>query len=416
MAVEMEGEWVMGWPDRKRARIMPSKDAEGRTIYARSPVLDLEGMLTPTDAYYIIAQLNMPDPVHPDDFSFSIGGMVDNPTEYTLEEIRKLPGRTVRAVTECAGNDGEFFDYIKPGSNMKKPSLRVVQAEEGGWRQTMDSDETPDIEDILQSIPSTGLVSGGEWTGVRFRTVLDRAGIQEGAVAVALHGWDEGKPDPVTQYLSVGRTDFEVVDPGTINYAKALPLEKALHEDTILAWAHNGEYLTHVHGAPLRLVVPGWAGNWWVKWIERIEVLDHMPDFYYQTHYFVSGDSPEDPDKKPMTALGVKAMITSPRDEDGPIKRGTHAVRGRTWSGEGAVVRVEISTDGGETWNDATIEESGDRWLWRRFHYLWEANEPGHYRLMARGTDEKGRVQPVMDWNFQRKHFDGIVAEEIIVE
>ena len=82
--MELEGEWVMGWPDRKRARVMPSKDSEGRTIFARSPVLDLEGVLTPTDAYYVIAQLNMPDPVHPDDFSFSIGGMVDNPIDYTL--------------------------------------------------------------------------------------------------------------------------------------------------------------------------------------------------------------------------------------------------------------------------------------------------------------------------------------------
>ena len=201
MAQELEGEWVMGWPDRKRARIMPSKDAEGRTIYARSPVLDLEGMLTPTDAYYIIAQLNMPDPVHPDDFSFSIDGMVDSPTQYTLEEIRKLPGRTVRAVTECAGNDGEFFDYIKPGSNMKKPSLRVVQAEEGGWRQAMDSDETPDIEDIRQSIPSTGLVSGGEWTGVQLRSVLERAAIQEGAVlrGAARLGRRKARPgDPVS--------------------------------------------------------------------------------------------------------------------------------------------------------------------------------------------------------------------------
>ena len=70
--MELEGEWVMGWPDRKRARVMPSKDSEGRTIFARSPVLDLEGVLTPTDAYYVIAQLNMPEPVHPDDFSFSI--------------------------------------------------------------------------------------------------------------------------------------------------------------------------------------------------------------------------------------------------------------------------------------------------------------------------------------------------------
>lgn len=143
--IELEGEWVMGWPDRKRARVMPSKDAEGRTIFARSPVLDLEGLLTPTDAYYVIAQLNMPDPVHPDDFSFSIGGMVDNPTEYTLEGIRKFPGRTVRAVTECAGNDGEFWDYIDEGKNSPKPSLRDAQAEEGGWRQSGDGEEALDI-------------------------------------------------------------------------------------------------------------------------------------------------------------------------------------------------------------------------------------------------------------------------------
>ena len=414
---EMAGEWVMGWPDRKRARIMPSKDAEGRVVFARSPVLDLEGMLTPTDAYYIIAQLNMPDPVHPDDYRFTVGGLVDNPVEYDLDALRKLPGgRTVRAVTECAGNDGEHFDYIKEGSNMRKPSFRVVQDEEGGWRQSMDADETPDIESILEAIPSTCLVSGGEWTGVQMKSLLDRAGVQKGAVCVALTGWDEGKPDPITQYVAVGRADFEVVDPGIINYAKGMPMEKAMHEDTILAWAHNGEYLTHVHGAPLRLVVPGWCGNWWVKWIDKIEVLDHTPDFYYQTHYFVDGQSPDDPHKTAMTAIGVKTLIISPREEDGAIKAGSHAVRGRAWSGEGAVVRVEISTDGGASWTDAAIEESGDRWLWRRFSYLWEVPEPGTYTLMARGTDEAGRVQPCIDWNFQRKHFDGIVPEVITVE
>ena len=80
------------------------------------------------------------------------------------------------------------------------------------------------------------------------------------------------------------------------------------------------------------------------------------------------------------------------------------------------MVRVEISTDGGESWNDATIEESNDRWLWRRFHYVWDVAEPGQYKIMARGTDEKGRVQPTRDWNFQRKHFDGIVPEIITVE
>ena len=91
MAQELEGEWVMGWPDRKRARIMPSKDAEGRTIHARSPVLDLEGVLTPTDAYYIVAQLDMPDPVHPDDFSFSVAGLVEHPGRVHARGAAQVP-------------------------------------------------------------------------------------------------------------------------------------------------------------------------------------------------------------------------------------------------------------------------------------------------------------------------------------
>lgn len=412
---EIEGDWVFGWPDRKRAGIMPSKDAEGRVIFARSPVLDLEGLITPVDAYYVIAQLNMPDPIHPDDYRFSVGGEVANPAEYVLEDLRRLPSRTVRAVTECAGNDGEFFSYLQEGSNMKKPSLRVKQNEEGGWNRMSEDGGVPDIEDILEAIPTTGLVSGGEWTGAPLREVLERAGVRSGAVAVRVQGWDTGRPDPVTQYLSVGRTDFEVADPGIINYDKGLPLEKALDPDTILAWAHNGEYLTHVHGAPLRLVVPGWAGNWWVKWIERIEVMDHMPDCYYQTHYFVSGRSPEDPDKKPMTRLGVKTLIKYPRDDDGPLPVGEHVVRGMAWSGEGAVVRVEVSTDGGDTWSDAYVEDSADKWLWRRWSYVWDAREAGEYAIMARATDENGRVQPQTAMNFQRKHFDGIVPEVVTV-
>jgi DMSO/TMAO reductase YedYZ molybdopterin-dependent catalytic subunit len=413
---EIEGDWVFGWPDRKRAEIMPSKDAEGRVIFARSPVLDLEGLLTPLNAYYVIAQLQMPDPIHPDDYTFSISGEVENPVEYVVEDLRKFPTRTVRAVTECAGNDGEFFTYLREGSNLKKPSLRVKQNEEGGWNQMAEEGQVPNIDDILEAIPTTCLVSGGEWTGVPLREVLNRAGVKDSAVAIRVQGWDTGRPDPVTQYLSVGRTDFDVVDPGIINYDKGLPIEKAMHPDTILAWAHNGEYLTHVHGAPLRMVVPGWAGNWWVKWIEKIEVMDHMPDCYYQTHYFVSGDSPEDPNKKPMMELGVKTLIRYPRDDDSPLPRGEHVIRGMAWSGAGAVERVEVSTDGGETWNDAYVEESHDKWLWRRWSYVWNAAGSGEYSIMARATDEQGRVQPQTKPNFQRKHFDWIVPEIVTVK
>jgi len=234
-------------------------------------------------------------------------------------------------------------------------------------------------------------------------------------VSVRFEGFDQGRPDSAIQYGAAGRSDFEIVDPGIINYDKGLPLEKALDPDTILAWAQNGEYLQHVHGAPVRLIVPGWSGNWWVKWLQKMEVLDHMPKCYYQTEYFVYADSPEDPNKEIVTAMGVKSVVTTPRDEDSPLPAGAHPVRGLAWSGRGAIVRVEVSVDDGRTWHDAHIEEPREKWLWVRWFYLWEVDEPGRYVIKARATDEAGRTQPVTRWNYQRKHFDGIVPVEVEV-
>lgn len=414
---EIEGEWIYGWPDRKRPRPEVFKDAEGRVVSARTPVLELEGLITPTDATHIVAQLQMPEPMHPDDYSFSLFGQVEKPQDYSLDEIRALPARTVRAVNECAGNDADFFDYLRDGTNHAKPSLEVSEEERVHWKHADSTrrESNPDADALFAAIPSTCHVSGGEWTGASLAEVLKRAGVKPDAVAVRLEGWDEGRPDPTTVYRSAARTDFEVFDPGVINYDKGLPLEKALHPDTILAWAHNGEALRHVHGAPLRLVVPGWAGNWWVKWIHKIEVMDHMPDCYHQTHYFVSGASPDDPNKQMMTALGVKSMILEPRDETAPLKKGRHVIRGLAWSGAGAIARVEVSVDGGETWQDAHIEESPDKWLWKRWSYLWQVEAAGAYRIMARATDETGRTQPQTEWNFLHKHFDGIVPEDVTV-
>lgn len=411
---ELEGEWIEGWPDRKKARIMPSKDDKGRTIYARAPLLELEGLTTPTDAFYIIAQLNMCDPIHPDDYEFKISGLVERPMTLNLEEIRKLPSHTIRTVMECAGDDGEFFRWQKSGG--PKPSRLKVQAEEGGWNQMAGEDGDANIDEIFDAIPTTCLASGGEWTGVRLRDVLEMVGVKREASHLHIIGYDEGRPDPTPIYLSTGRTDVEIEDPGVINYDKSLELSKAMDPDTLLAWAQNGEYLRHVHGAPLRLIVPGWSGNWSVKWIKEIEVLDRDTPCYYQTQYFVLGEGPDDPNKRPCKELGVKSIITYPIDEDSPLKCGTHRITGLAWSGKGAVTRVEVSVDNGETWNDAYIEPSNDRWLWRRWSYAWNAQEPGKYAIKARATDEAGRTQPQQPWNFQMKHFDGIVPVDVEVK
>ena len=110
---EIEGDWILGWPDRRRPRSEFYKDAEGRVVFSRSPFLDLEGLLTPTENHFIVAQVQMPEPVHPEDYRLSISGEVERPVEYTLDELRKLRGRTVRAVIECAGNDADFFNYLQ---------------------------------------------------------------------------------------------------------------------------------------------------------------------------------------------------------------------------------------------------------------------------------------------------------------
>jgi len=410
---DLEGEFVLGWPQKKRLKRMASADAEGRITYGQSPILEQEGLITPADATYIVAQMQMPEPTHPDDWEVEVGGEVDKPFTLNLEELKQFPARTVRAVTECAGNDGDFFEYLAKRLD-KKPSMRKSTEDLSDW-YAMHKGKDGSIEDALASPRVTNLCSGGEWTGTPLRNVLEAAGIKSNAVSVRAEGWDCARPDPMRFYRAMGTTDVEVPDPGEINFDKALPMEKALHEDTIITCAHNGDALMHVHGAPARLIVPGWAGNWWVKWLQNIEVHDHMAPCYHQTEYFVYGKSHDDPDKKMMTSLGCKSIITWPRDNDGPIKVGSHAIRGLAWSGEGEITRIEISLDGGQRWQDAHLEYSPDRWLWKRWSHRWVEDQPGKYSIMVRAHDEAGRVQPATDWNYQLKHFDGIVPTDIDV-
>jgi DMSO/TMAO reductase YedYZ molybdopterin-dependent catalytic subunit len=408
---EIEGDWVMGWPDRKRATVIAGKDAQGRVINGRAPITELEGLLTPTDAYYVTNQLQVPDPIHPDDWTLTLSGLVERPIELSLKDLMKLPGRTVRAVTECAGNDAGYFDYLKGG---RKPS-RINQQDMQKRASMRVNKELPGADEVGTESTTTCAMSAGEFTGVPLAEVLKKAGVKASAAAVRMQGYDSGQPDLAVQYRSVGRRDFQPVDPGVIHYEKGLPIAKAMHPDTLLAWSMNGEYLTHIHGAPVRAVVPGWSGNWWVKWLERIEVMDHVPQCYYQHHYFVYGSAPDDPAKEMITAMGVRCIIVDPLDEDSPLERGAHKIRGLAWSGMGMVTRVEVSVDDGRTWVDAHLEEPRERWLWVRWSHLWEADKPGQYRLRARATDETGRVQPVIPWNYQRKHFDGIVPTDVTI-
>jgi DMSO/TMAO reductase YedYZ molybdopterin-dependent catalytic subunit len=364
----------MGWPSRNTAQPKTIVDDYGRITRVRTPVMDLEGLMTPTQLFYVVQHFAVPEPVSPEDWRLTIDGTVKSPVAITYEDLRRFPGRTVRTVMECSGSDANYFEYFQGIG--QKPRRR---------------------EEAM-------ILSAGEFTGVPLAAVLERAGLGPRAAHVRVEGWDQGVPPSA--------------NPGTepFFYDKGLPLEKALHPDTILAWAMNGELLEHLHGAPVRLVVPGWSGNWSVKWLRRIEVLELPPDCWYHYNFYYYGNSPNDPNKELITTIGVKSIVTSPRDDQTTLPRGFQVLRGRAWSGGGAITKVEVSVDGGESWHAAHIEEPRERWMWVRWSYLWDA-QPGQYHIMSRATDEVGRVQPREPrYNNMRKNFNAIVGYDISVE
>jgi DMSO/TMAO reductase YedYZ molybdopterin-dependent catalytic subunit len=348
-------------------------DTQERITRIRTPVMDLEGHMTPTHLFYVVQHFAVPEPIRLEDWRMTIDGEVQNPVTLTYEDVRRMPARTVRTVMECSGSDANFFEYFQG------QGPRPIRAEEGM------------------------IASAGEFTGVPLATVLARAGLNHRAAHVRVEGWDRGVPPTAT--------------PGTppFYYDKGLPLEKALHPDTLLAWAQNGELLEHLHGAPMRLLVPGWSGNWSVKWLQRIEVTAESPDCWYHWQFYYYGNAPDDPNKELITTIGVRSIVTFPRDDQTTLQRGTHIIRGRAWSGAGAITQVEVSVDGGQTWHAAHLEPPRERWLWGRWSYVWDA-QPGQYRVMSRATDEVGRVEPQTPrYNNMRKNFSAIVATDVTV-
>lgn len=362
-----------GWPSYNTAQPRVLYDAQQRLTRVRTPVMDLEGHMTPTHLFYTVQHFAVPEPVLYKDWRVAIDGEVHHPLTLTYDDIRRMPARTVRTVMECSGSDANFFEYFKG------EGPRPIRATEGM------------------------ILSAGEFTGVPLAAVLAKAGLNHKAAHIRVEGWDKGVPP--------------TAKPGTVPffYDKGLPVEKALHPDTILAWAQNGELLEHLHGAPIRLLVPGWSGNWSVKWVQRIEVVAEPPDCWYHWQFYYYGNGPEDPNKELITTIGVRSLVTFPRDDQTTIPQGQHVIRGRAWSGAGAITQVEVSMDGGATWHTAHLEPPHERWLWVRWSLPWDA-KPGTYRIMSRAADEVGRVEPQTPrYNNMRKNFSAVVATEVTV-
>jgi sulfane dehydrogenase subunit SoxC len=342
-----------------RARIADPDEAvslDELQLAARNHGLPLEALrydVSPVGLHYLLVHYDIPA-VDPVAWRLRIGGSVERELELDLEALRARPAQTIRVTMECAGN-GRARLLPRPVS---QPWLNEA-------------------------------VGTADWTGAPLAPLLAESGVSPDAVEVAFSGADHGIERGVEQ-----------------SYARGLTLADAMGGDLLLAYEMNGQPLPVQHGAPLRLVAPGWYGMAHVKWLRDITVLDRPFDgFQNVTAYRLkTGDEPGEP----VTRIRPRALMAPPGFPDfmsrvRVVDVGEHRLEGRAWAGGAAVARVEVSVDGGSTWQYAALDAPDGRWAWQRWTFRWDARAPGPTELCCRATDEFGTVQPADQeaWNRQ---------------
>jgi DMSO/TMAO reductase YedYZ molybdopterin-dependent catalytic subunit len=310
---------------------------------SETPLDNVRSWVTPARLFFVRNHFAVP-PIDLATWRLRIEGCVKDRREWTWDELNELPERTVFATVECAGNGRSFLAQRQAG----------VQ-----W--------------------GAGAVGHAEWTGVPLALVLERSGLESDACEVLFEGADVGtEPD----------------HPEPMHFERSLPLPKALHPDTLLATRMNGEPLDAIHGHPLRLFVPGWYGVASVKWLQRIEVIDKPFRGYFQSvKYTVQRQTVSGLETEVVGPMVPKSEMIRPRPDE-VLSVGGNRVFGVAWAGEEPVCRVQVSTDGGAKWHDATLLGLQAEYSWTMWEYLWEAESPGEHTLLVRATSAKGRTQP----------------------
>ena len=325
-------------------------NAGGRSFAA--PPKALQEAVTPTELFYVRNHWKGAPPIDPMTYRLSVGGEVQTALSLSMDDILAMPKRTFQVTLECCGN-----------GSVPDPWARMTRS-------------------AMEKVTGNGIMGNASWAGVALADILGRAGINSDAVEVMFEGADHGADE-----IEGG--------PLEVTYERSLPIKKALHPDTLLAYEMNGEALIPLHGYPLRLIVPGWYGMSSIKWLVGIHVLDHTFDGFYQTERYMIVNGPDaDSFYTYLTKMRVKSIITSPMPGE-EVAPGDYLVSGAAWSGEEEIVRVEVSADGGSTWHDARIMLPENSYTWSRWEYLWQVPGPGQYVLMSKATNSLGETQPM---------------------
>ena len=307
------------------------------------PLESVRSWVTPNRLFFVRNHFAVPE-VDLGTWRLSVEGLVERPREWTYEELCDLPERTVFATVECAGNGRSFLHPVQAG----------VQ-----W--------------------GSGAIGHAEWTGVPLRVLLEECGFKPAANEILFQGADVGT---------------ESDHPEPMHFERSLPLAKALHLDTLLALRMNGESLEPSHGFPVRLFVPGWYGVTSVKWLSRIAAIDRPFKGYFQTKkYTYQRRTSNSSETVVIGPMRVKSEVVRPRAGE-VVGVGTNRVFGVAWAGEEPIASVEVSTDGGRTWNPAQLVGPRAAYSWTMWEYLWEVATPGNYSLLVRATSWSGQMQP----------------------
>ncbi|HEY7036087.1 MAG TPA: sulfite dehydrogenase, partial [Thermomicrobiales bacterium] len=328
-----------GAPSSAYGERAPAEEAVVRLaanpVVSFSPLADLHGTLTPNALFYEIHFGGIPA-VDPAQHRLLVHGLVDRPTLFTVDDLKRFPSVSVAHFLECSGNSSSEWTEASMGQTVQQTH---------GW------------------------TSCAEWTGVPLATVLREVGIKPGGTWLLAEGAD------------------------AVGLNRSVPVAKAM-ADGLLAYAANGEALRPSQGYPLRLLLPGFEGNTNVKWLRRLEVGDRPWQTRWETAHYT--DLMSDGTARQFTfVMEAKSVITAPSGGQRLPGPGFVEITGLAWSGRGKVARVEVSTDGGASWAPAALQEPVLPMAWTRFRFPWHW-DGAPARLQSRAVDETGYVQPTI--------------------
>lgn len=333
-----------------------------RPVNAETPAHLLDDALTPADLFFVRNNGLPPEAntINPETWTLTIDGeAVRRPKTYTLPELKqRFKAYTYQLTIECAGNGRKEFN--PPGEGNQ-------------W--------------------SVGAVGCAAFTGVRLRDVLNDVGLQPNAVYIGYYGKDthlsgDPKKDPIS---------------------RGVPLKKAMEDESLIAWAMNGQDLPWLNGFPLRLTFGGWPASTSGKWLHRIVVRDRIHDgekmmgssYRMPCKPVAPGAKIADEDMCIIESMPVKSLITYPKT-GAMIKAGQAlSLRGHAWAGDDSVKAMHVSIDFGQTWLPASVEAPANRGAWQHWRATVRFPSPGYYEVWARATDDTGKMQPMLvpGWN-----------------